>query len=117
MFDVLIKHGKLIDGTGNPWTSLDIGIKNGKIEKIGLLKESDAVTVIDAEGLVVAPGFVDTHVHSDLLCLKPEIHKIKLLQGITTELFGQDGISVAPVTEKTRPLWQKQLKGLNGRYW
>jgi N-acyl-D-amino-acid deacylase len=114
MFDILIKHGKLIDGTGNPWTSLDVGIKNGKIAEIGVLSESKANLVINAEGLMVAPGFIDTHVHSDLMCLRPDIHKIKLLQGITTELFGQDGISVAPVTEETKPLWQKQLKGLNG---
>ncbi|WP_245917548.1 amidohydrolase family protein [Bacillus canaveralius] len=114
MFDILIKHGKLVDGTGNPWTALDIGIKNGKITEIGLLKEHEAKLVIEADGLFVSPGFIDTHVHSDLLCLKPDIHKIKILQGITTELFGQDGISVAPVSEETKPLWQQQLKGLNG---
>ncbi|CAK4847103.1 unnamed protein product [Aphanomyces euteiches] len=64
--------------------------------------------------MAVSPGFIDTHVHSDLLCTKPEIHHIKVLQGVTTELLGQDGISVAPVSEETKPLWQKQLKGLNG---
>jgi N-acyl-D-amino-acid deacylase len=62
----------------------------------------------------VCPGFIDTHVHSDLLCTKPEIHQIKLKQGVTTELLGQDGISVAPVSSSTKELWQKQLKGLNG---
>ncbi|MCS0789831.1 D-aminoacylase [Cytobacillus firmus] len=114
MFDLIIKNGRIYDGTENPWTKSDIGIKDGIISKIGDLKNESAKRVIDAEKMAVTPGFIDTHVHSDLLCTKPEIHKIKVLQGVTTELFGQDGISVAPVSEQTKPLWQKQLKGLNG---
>ncbi|EGL83833.1 D-aminoacylase domain protein [Caldalkalibacillus thermarum TA2.A1] len=114
MFDLIIRNGKLYDGTENPWTRLDIGIVSGKIANIGDLGHEQARIEIDAQGLAVAPGFIDTHVHSDLLCTKPEIHKIKVLQGVTTELLGQDGISVAPVSELTKPLWQKQLKGLNG---
>lgn len=114
MFDIIIRNGQIYDGTENPWTKMDLGIKDGKITKIGDLSNESAKTEINAEGMAVSPGFIDTHVHSDLLCTKPEIHKIKLLQGVTTELFGQDGISVAPVSEETKPLWQKQLKGLNG---
>ncbi|MGP4081565.1 N-acyl-D-amino-acid deacylase family protein [Pseudalkalibacillus sp. R45] len=114
MYDLIIKGGKVFDGTGNPWTNYDIGIKEGVIEKLGNLSGEKAAVEIRADGLAVTPGFIDTHVHSDLLCTKPEIHKIKVLQGVTTELFGQDGISVAPVSEETKPLWQKQLKGLNG---
>ncbi|MFC0416463.1 amidohydrolase family protein [Cytobacillus solani] len=114
MFDTIIKGGQIYDGTENPWTKSDIGIKDGVISKIGDLSLKEAKQVIHAEKLAVSPGFIDTHVHSDLLCIKPEIHKIKVLQGVTTELFGQDGISVAPVSEATKPLWQKQLKGLNG---
>lgn len=114
MFDIIIRNGQVYDGTGNPWTRLDIGIQDGRIAKIGKLHDREAVVEIEAEGLVVSPGFIDTHVHSDLLCTKPDIHKIKVLQGVTTELLGQDGISVAPVTEQTKPLWQKQLRGLNG---
>jgi N-acyl-D-amino-acid deacylase len=114
VFDIVIKNGHLIDGTGNPWTKLDIGIQNGVITKIGHLKDVECKEEIDASHLVVAPGFIDTHVHSDLLCINHDLHKIKVLQGVTTELFGQDGISVAPVSEETKPLWQAQLKGLNG---
>jgi N-acyl-D-amino-acid deacylase len=114
MFDVLIRNGLVLDGTGNPWTKLDIGIVGDRIVRIGDLKESAAATVIDASGCVVAPGFIDPHVHSDLLCTQPDIHKIKVLQGITTELLGQDGISVAPVSDETKPLWQAQLRGLDG---
>lgn len=114
MYDIVIRNGQVYDGTGNPWTKLDIGIKDGKIAKLGKLNEAKAKVDIDAEGLAVSPGFIDTHVHSDLLCTIPEIHKIKVLQGVTTELLGQDGISVAPVSEETKPLWQQQLRGLNG---
>lgn len=114
MFDIKIVNGHILDGTGNPWTKLDIGITNDTITEIGHLKDAPSKETIDADGLVVSPGFIDTHVHSDLLCLRPEVHKIKVLQGVTTELFGQDGISVAPVSDETKPIWQKQLKGLNG---
>src|SRR5699024_1507831 len=114
MYDLIIKNGQLYDGTGNPSTQLDLAIKAGKIDRIGNLAEAQASEVIDAKGLAIAPGFIDAHSHSDLLCTKPEIQKAKLLQGVTTELLGQDGISVAPVSDETRPLWQQQLKALNG---
>lgn len=114
MLDILIKNGKVFDGTRNPFTWQDIGIKDGKIVAIKRNLEIDATQTIDASGLSISPGFIDPHVHSDLLITKPKIHNIKVKQGVTTELLGQDGISVAPVTAKTKPLWQAQLKGLNG---
>ncbi|WP_019120358.1 N-acyl-D-amino-acid deacylase family protein [Brevibacillus massiliensis] len=114
MYEMIIRNGQVYDGTGNPWTRLDIGIKDGKIAAMGWLAGVPAEAEINAEGLAVAPGFIDTHVHSDLLCTKPDVHHIKVLQGVTSELLGQDGISVAPVSNQTKPLWQKQLRGLNG---
>lgn len=114
MLDILIKNGKVYDGTGNPFTLLDIGIKDGKIVKLERNMKFGAKREIDAKGLSVSPGFIDTHVHSDLLWTKPDIHQIKVKKGVTTELFGQDGIAVAPVSNETRPLWQAQLKGLDG---
>lgn len=114
MYDIIIRNGQLYDGSGIPWTKLDIGIKGKSIVKIGKLDKETAKLEINAQDLAVAPGFIDAHSHSDLLCTKPEIHKIKVLQGVTTELLGQDGISVAPVSEVTKPLWQKQLEGING---
>lgn len=114
MYDIVIKNGRVIDGMNNPWTKLDLAIKDGKIVKLEKDIEERAKQVIDAKGKVVTPGFIDPHVHSDLYCMKPEIHQIKLKQGVTTEVLGQDGISVAPVNDDTRPLWQAQLKGLNG---
>lgn len=112
--DIIIRGGQVYDGTGNPWSKQDIGITDSRITRIGDLLDVRGETELDAEGLAVCPGFIDTHVHSDLLCTKPDIHRVKVLQGITTELLGQDGISVAPVSVETKPLWQKQLRGLNG---
>src|SRR5690625_1423405 len=89
-------------------------IKGDVITKLGQLDNEETAVEIYAGNLVVSPGFIDTHVYSDLLCIEPDIHKIKVLQGVTTQLFGQDGISIVPVSEETKPLWQQQLKGLNG---
>jgi len=114
MMDIVIRNGQVYDGTGNPWMKADIGIRGGRLIAIGNLTGVQGQTDIDAGGLAVCPGFIDTHVHSDLLCTKPEIHHVKVLQGVTTELLGQDGISVAPVSERTKPQWQQQLRGLNG---
>ena len=112
--DIIIKNGQVFDGTGNPSTKLDIGIQNGKIASMNHSINGQAKIEIDAEHLAVAPGFIDTHSHSDLLVTKPDVHKVKLMQGVTTELFGQDGLSAAPVSQETKSLWQKQLAGLNG---
>lgn len=114
MYDIVIRNGMVCDGSGNPWTRLDVGIREGKISKLGKIGTGEGKQEIDASGHIVSPGFIDAHVHSDLICTIPETHKIRVLQGITTELFGQDGISVAPVSEKTKTPWQKQMKGLNG---
>src|SRR5215475_5105660 len=62
-FDVLVKNGKIIDGSGNPWYYGDIGIRNGKIVSIGKLSNATAKKTIDASGLVVMPGFIDVHTH------------------------------------------------------
>ncbi|MFS0557372.1 N-acyl-D-amino-acid deacylase family protein [Brevibacillus sp. 179-C9.3 HS] len=113
-FDIVIRNGMVCDGTGNPWTRQDIGIENGRITHMARCIPSGGTTEIDATGMVVAPGFIDAHVHSDLWCARPDIHHIRVLQGITTELVGQDGVSVAPVTSETKPLWMKQLKRING---
>lgn len=114
MYDLVIKGGKMIDGTGNPWTLVDLAIKDGKIVKIEKNIAEDTKEILDVRGSFVTPGFIDTHVHSDLLCTKPEVHQVKVKQGVTLELLGQDGISVAPINHKTKNLWQKQLKNLNG---
>lgn len=110
---ILIKNGTLIDGTGEPRVKTDLLIDGGHIAKIGDISDTD-VEIIDAEGLVVAPGFIDTHSHSDLqILLNPEVMP-KVMQGITTEILGQDGISMAPLPLEYISPWRKNLAGLDG---
>lgn len=96
-FDILIKNGSIIDGTGNKEFIADVGIKDGKIVQIGKLKDINAKTVIDAKGLKVAPGFIDIHSHTDAdLIINPRAES-KIRQGVTTEITGQDGFSWGPL--------------------
>ncbi|MBI4539481.1 MAG: D-aminoacylase [Gemmatimonadetes bacterium] len=93
--DVLIKGGRVVDGTGSPWFRADVGIAGGRIVAIGNLADRPAKTVIDAAGHFVTPGFIDMHTHSDLSLLKDGRGLSKILQGVTTEVIGEGG-SVAP---------------------
>ncbi len=97
-FDVVITHGHIIDGTGSPWYSGDIGIRGGRIAAIGNLGDASAKRTIDARGRVVAPGFIDMLGQSDLTILVDPRLPSKITQGITTEITGE-GDSVAPVND------------------
>lgn len=108
MYDIIVKNGKIIDGCGNPWFRADIGISDGKLVRIGNLAQAEAKETIDAAGQVVAPGFIDVHCHSDVLSLKDPREPAKILQGVTTEVVGNCGNSVAPVNEEMLPLYLKQ---------
>ncbi len=117
MFDLLIKNGKIVDGTGNPWFFGDVAIKESKIERIGVIDSSLAREVIDAKGLVVAPGFVDIHTHSDFvlpLDEHPQILEPFVHQGITTIVTGNCGYSPAPVNPETLELLKIQTSFLQG---
>jgi len=94
-YDIVIKNGRVLDGTGNPWFYADIGVEKGKITEIGLI--DDAEKVIDASGHIVAPGFIDIHSHSDLSVLIDPMAQSKIRQGVTTEVIGQCGNSAAPM--------------------
>jgi N-acyl-D-amino-acid deacylase len=98
-FDVLITNGHIIDGTGSPWYSGDIGIRNGRIAAIGHLSGATARRRIDAKGMVVAPGFIDMLGQSELTILVNPHLPSKIFQGITTEITGEGG-SVAPLNDK-----------------
>ncbi|HUX43654.1 MAG TPA: hypothetical protein VMV57_02790, partial [Terracidiphilus sp.] len=97
-FDVIILHGHIIDGTGSPWYSGDIGIRAGRIAAIGNLEHAPAKTVLDAHGEVVAPGFIDMLGQSELTILVDPRLPSKIYQGITTEITGE-GNSVAPIND------------------
>ncbi len=97
-YDVIIEHGRVIDGTGAPWYAADVGIRAGRIAAIGRLDRARAKRRIDATGRVVAPGFIDMLGQSELtLLVNPHVPS-KIFQGITTEITGE-GSSVAPVNE------------------
>jgi N-acyl-D-amino-acid deacylase len=97
-YDVIIEHGRVIDGTGAPWYAADVGIRAGRIAAIGRLDQARAKQRIDAAGRVVAPGFIDMLGQSELTLLVDPHVPSKIFQGITTEITGE-GDSVAPVNE------------------
>ena len=97
-YDVVIRHGHIVDGTGSPWYAGDIGIRGGRIAAIGNLEGAPAKRSIDARGMVVAPGFIDMLGQSELTILVNPHVPSKIYQGITTEITGE-GNSIAPQTD------------------
>lgn len=113
MASLLLKGGRVVDGTGKAAFEADVLVRDGKIAAVGR-GLSGADREIDVTGLVVAPGFIDTHSHSDLdVLLRPQVLP-KIMQGITTELLGQDGVSLAPLPTRFISPWRKNLAGLDG---
>ncbi len=97
-YDIIIRNGHIIDGTGSPWYSGDIGIRDGKIAAIGLLSGAQAKKTIDAHGMVVAPGFIDMLGQSEMTILVNPHLPSKIFQGITSEFTGE-GSSAAPLND------------------
>jgi len=117
MLDLLIKNGKIMDGTANPWFYGSVAVKDGKIVKVGLVDGDSAKQEIDAKGLVVAPGFVDIHTHADfILPLKNHVQILEpfVRQGITTLVVGNCGYSPAPINPKTLDLMKKYTGFVQG---
>src|SRR5215469_9194001 len=106
-FDIVITNGRVIDGTGSPWFSGDIGIREGKIAGIGNLKAAKRTRTIDAHGQVVTPGFIDMLGQSELTILVDPRLPSKIYQGITTEITGE-GDSVAPLNDAIRRSGKKR---------
>ena len=94
-FDVVITGGRVVDGTGNPWFSADVAIRDGRIVAVGPLAGAQATRTIDASGLVVAPGFIDLHTHSDGPLLRDGTAQSKVRQGVTVDVTGESS-SPAP---------------------
>jgi len=107
MLDLAIRNGQVLDGTGSLGFSADIGIKDGKIWKIGSLGSKKAEVVINAKGLVVCPGFIDMHSHSDDSLLINGRAESKIRQGVTTEVIGNCGDSGTPIDETIRKELEK----------
>ncbi len=102
MYDVILQNGCIVDGTGSPWYRADVGIAADRIAAIGRNLEGGAAREIDASGLMVAPGFIDLHSHSDVTVLvNPRVESL-VRQGITTQIVGHCGFSVAPVLAEHR---------------
>ena len=115
MFDWLIRNALIVDGTGSSPYRGDVGIQADRIAAVGPLSEAPTARAIDAGGRALVPGFVDMHSHSDVLLFNGESLAHKITQGVTLELVGQDGISLAPVTEFSAPHLADLMEPLAGR--
>jgi len=91
VYDILIRGGTIVDGTGNPWCQGDLAIKGDRIAAMGKLDpDTGATRMIDARGMVVAPGFIDIHSHSDMTLFEDGDAQSKIRQGVTTEILGEE---------------------------
>ena len=117
MFDTLIRNGTVVDGTGRQRYDADVGISEGKIKTIGRLDDAEAIHSVDATGLVVTPGFIDMHSHSDTTMLEDPGGESKAHQGVTTEVTGNCAYSPFPVSTNadyaaihrlSRPFWKPE---------
>ena len=114
MFDVLIANGTVVDGIGAPGFRSDVGVVDDRIDAIGRLAGAEARRVVDASGMVVSPGFVDPHTHSDGALLVDPQHANGLRQGITTEILGLGGMSFAPLSASNYRVYRRWLAGILG---
>jgi len=114
MFDVLILNGVVVDGTGARGYRADVGVVGERIDAIGDLAHAETRRVVNAAGRTVAPGFIDTHTHSEGDLLVNPQHACGLRQGITTEFLGIDGMSYAPLSPENYRMYRHWLSGLMG---
>src|SRR3989441_9728878 len=98
-YDLLFTGGRVVDGSGAPWFAADVGVRGGKITAVGRLAGRSAARVIDATGLVIAPGFIDLLGQSEYNVLVDNRAASKITQGITTEVTGE-GTSIAPLNAR-----------------
>jgi N-acyl-D-amino-acid deacylase len=115
-FDLVIRGGTIIDGSGHPGYAADVGIRGERIAAIGQFahQEITATRIIEAEHRAVAPGFIDVHTHADGWLLKTPNLLPKTSQGFTTEILMSDGISYAPVSPHNWREWFAYQRALNG---
>ncbi|HWV77450.1 MAG TPA: amidohydrolase family protein, partial [Isoptericola sp.] len=115
--DLLIRDALVLDGTGAPGVVADVAVTDGRVtafdEGRSDARAAGAHRTIDAEGRALTPGFIDMHAHSDVQILANPDHRAKVSQGVTLEVLGQDGLSYAPVDERTRAAIRAQIAGWN----
>lgn len=114
VFDILITGPMVIDGTGAPAVMADLGVSGKRVAALGDLSAATAKRVIRAHGLMVSPGFIDTHVHTDAALLNEPQHPSGIRMGVTTEVLGQDGLSYAPMSRKNYRAYSRYMAGLCG---
>jgi len=111
-YDIILRNGRIVDGSGNPWFKGDVAIKGDKIAAVGNLDEYKAEVEIDVKGRLITPGFIDVHTHSDLSFIINPKADSKIRQGVTTEIVGNCGSSVAPITELGKSFESDRLEEL-----
>ncbi|MER5365527.1 D-aminoacylase [Streptomyces sp. NPDC002722] len=116
--DLVIRNAHVVDGTGAPRRRADVAVVDGRIAEIrpegAPGPRPSARRTLDADGLVLSPGFIDMHAHSDLALLRDPDHSAKAAQGVTLEVLGQDGLSYAPVDDRTLAEVRRSITGWNG---
>ena len=116
MFDIVIRNGNVLDGSGAEARRLDVGVRGGKIEALGDLSEAEAIEALDAGGKTVCPGFLDLHRHADAALFRPGYGDCDLFQGITTIGNGNCGLSLAPQAGPFREAIGGYLKPVTGDF-
>ncbi|MFG1853970.1 amidohydrolase family protein [Actinomadura geliboluensis] len=114
MYDLLVRGGTVLDGTGSARRRADVAVTAGRIAEVGLLDGARAAEEIDATGRYVMPGFIDTHVHGDAAVFDPDVQHAALRQGVTTFVLGQDGVSYAPASAATLRYVSRYFAPVNG---
>ncbi len=112
--DLVIRGARVIDGSGGASYRADVGVTAGRITDISRDRRLTGARVLDADGLALSPGFIDMHAHSDLALLRDPDHSAKAAQGVTLEVLGQDGLSYAPVDDRTLAAVRTAITGWNG---
>ena len=112
MFDLVLRGGRVLDGTGSPDVPADLAVQDGKIAVVGQLGAAEARETLDVTGLTIAPGFVDVHTHSDALPFAADPLPAKILQGVTTEITGNCGSTPFPLEPETAHLLREHHAGL-----
>src|ERR1041384_7734845 len=114
MWDLLLRGGQVVDGSGQPAFHADVAVDGDRIAEVAPGLNGQGARVIDVTGLVGAPGFIDIHPHADIALLARPTHEPKVMQGVTTEVFSNCGLGFAPISDEALPIQKEDLLGLFG---